>query len=261
VALHWSAVHGLWSSQSSAVPAWHTPARHTSAPLHRLLSLQDVPVSGVWTQPSATSQESAVQGFPSSQLTAAPGWHVPEPHTLLSTQRPASQACVACTGVCAQPVSTSHASAVQISPSSQEMAVPGTQTPLLQLSLKVHALPASQAVPAAALRKPQPWLGPVQAPTRQTLGEAGQLSVPVPGWQTPPAHTSPTVQASLSEHDAVLLLCVQPLSALQPSSVQPLPSSQLSGVPARQPPSLLQVSAPLQTLPSAQDVPCATPAQ
>jgi hypothetical protein len=52
---------------------------------------------------------------------------------------------------------------------------------------------------------------------------------------------------------------MQPLSALQESVVQALPSSQLSGVPAEQSPAW-HVSAPLQVSPSEHDVPFATAA-
>jgi hypothetical protein len=42
-ALHASVVHALPSSQFGAVPTWHAPAWHVSAPLHTVASAQDVP--------------------------------------------------------------------------------------------------------------------------------------------------------------------------------------------------------------------------
>jgi hypothetical protein len=52
-------------------------------------------------------------------------------------------------------------------------------------------------------------------------------------------------------------VCVQPLTGLQASVVQALPSLQLSGVPAAHTPAW-HVSLPLQTVPSAHEVPFVT---
>src|SRR5688572_14712360 len=82
---------------------------------------------------------------------------------------------------------------------------------------------------------------------RMTMAAGGQMSSP--GVQVPPEQTSPPVQASPSSQLAVLLLVAQPLVGLQLSSVQTLPSSQVSGVPGAQK-LATQASAPLQTLPS-----------
>ena len=65
---------------------------------------------------------------------------------------------------------------------------------------------------------------------------SSQLSVPVPAWQLPPAHTSPVVQALPSLQDAALFVCAQPESGLHESVVQPLPSLQFNGEPPRQAP-------------------------
>src|SRR4029077_15724534 len=72
-----STVQRLWSSHDGATPGVHTPARHVSAPLQALPSLQEVPFdTGVCLQPMLGSQVSSVQGFKSSQTR-----FVPEPHT------------------------------------------------------------------------------------------------------------------------------------------------------------------------------------
>ena len=72
-------MHGLLSSTGGGVPAIQTAeALQVSAPLQRLLSLQDVPAAtGVCVTPATGSQLSAVQGFWSSVATGEPGWHAP----------------------------------------------------------------------------------------------------------------------------------------------------------------------------------------
>jgi len=67
-----------------------------------------------------------------------------------------------------------------------------------------------------------------------------------PGMHAPAEHASSVVQYCPSEHGAPSgrTTWVQPLVGLQPSVVQALPSSQLSGVPIRHPPAT-QVSCPL----------------
>jgi hypothetical protein len=77
-----------------------------------------------------------------------------------------------------------------------------------------------------------------------------QPSAPPPT-HDPPLHASPVVQASPSLHAAVLFACAHPLAGLQESSVQPLPSSQLSaGPPTHAPP--LHASPVVHALPSLQ---------
>jgi hypothetical protein len=80
----------------------------------------------------------------------------------------------------------------------------------------------------------------------------------LPALQTSLVHGFRSLQSPLTVHDWQLGIgvWVQPLTALQASVVQLLPSSQLSGVPAAQVP-LWQVSAPLQTVASAHEVPLA----
>ncbi len=89
---------------------------------------------------------------------------------------------------------------------------------------------------------------------------SGQVIVgPVHGVpaQPPPLQVSFTVQGSPSSQESVLLVCTQPVAASHESVVQGLLSLQSSGVPAVQVP-FWQVSAPLQALPSEQEVPLAT---
>jgi hypothetical protein len=71
-ALQESSVHGFMSSQPMAVPA-HTPViEQTSPVVHASPSLHSAPGLTVLRQPVDVAQESVVQGFESSQLTADP---------------------------------------------------------------------------------------------------------------------------------------------------------------------------------------------
>ncbi len=73
-----SLVHGLPSSQLSAVPAAHVPAWHVSAPLHTFPSLHEVPfATAVCWQPCTGSQVSVVQGLLSLQLGSVPAVQTP----------------------------------------------------------------------------------------------------------------------------------------------------------------------------------------
>lgn len=74
----------------------------------------------------------------------------------------------------------------------------------------------------------------------------------VPGWQEPPEHTSPLVQASPSSQAAVLFGYSQPEAGLQELSVQALPSSQATDVPPVQEPPL-QTSPLVHASPSSQE--------
>ena len=56
------------------------PPLHVSPVVQTLPSLQGAVLLTCW-QPPIGSHESFVHGFPSSQLTAVPGWHVPPPQT------------------------------------------------------------------------------------------------------------------------------------------------------------------------------------
>src|SRR6185503_13008430 len=73
----------------------------------------------------------------------------------------------------------------------------------------------------------------------------------VPCVQVPPPQMSPVVQALPSSQGSVLLVCVHPEAALQPSVVHTLLSSQLSAAPPTQTPPL-HASDVVQALPSSQ---------
>ena len=112
-----------------------------------------------------------------------------------------------------------------------------------------------QAVPATLQRL---WSGTVaflqpltawQESTVQALASSQFLAAP--GTQAPDLQASLTVQTLLSVQPTVLLTCAQPVSFLQLSSVQPLPSLQASLPAATQAPPL-QPSPVVQASPSVQ---------
>ena len=81
---------------------------------------------------------------------------------------------------------------------------------------------------------------------------AAGVSVP---WQLPPLQVSFWVQALPSLHPSVLFMKVQPVCGSHMSVVQALPSLQLGVWPATHWPFAgLQVSTPLQALPSVQTI-------
>jgi len=73
-----SVVHTLPSSQSSAVPAVHTPVWQVSPPLQTVPSAHEEPFgTGAFWQPAIGSQVSAVHTLESLQLSAVPAVHTP----------------------------------------------------------------------------------------------------------------------------------------------------------------------------------------
>src|SRR5262249_20126386 len=97
--------------------------------------------------------------------------------------------------------------------------------PPWQMSGVVHWLPSSQdAVLSVWTQVPDA----LQLSSVQGFVSAQSLSGP--GWQEPPEHTSPTVQAFPSSHVAVLFVCVQ-VPPAQLSSVQGLLALQAVPVP------------------------------
>ncbi len=117
---------------------------------------------------------------------------------------------------------------------------------LAQVSPRVVASPSSQATVLAACKQP---LAGSQEWSLHTLPSS--QSGGTPPTQLPAAQVSAVVQALPSSQGSELSLLVQPVTVLQPSSVQPLPSSQSGGSPPKQSPSE-QVSAVVQALPSSQ---------
>jgi hypothetical protein len=254
-ASHESAVHGLPSSQLSAVPAAQLPDWHSSAPLQTFPSPQLIPLgTGVLWQPSTASHESAVQTLPSSQLSAVPAvqeppWHVSAPlHTVAS-----AQLVPFVTGGFWHPSTASHESAVQTLPSSQASGVPGVHAPAWQVSAPLHTVPSAQLVPFATAALWHPSTGSQLSavhglPSSQA---SGVPAVQLPDWQLfVPLHTVPSTSHDVPFATGVLR---QPSTASHESAVHTLPSSQLIVVPTHTP--LAQLSAAVQTVPSVHALP------
>jgi glyoxylate utilization-related uncharacterized protein len=145
-----------------------------------------------------------------------------------------------------QPEAGLHASSVHTLPSSQLGGAPPTQTPPEQVSLVVHALPSSQDAVLLAYTQPVAGLQESSVQTLPSLQLGGG-----PPTQIPPEQVSLVVHALPSLHGAVLLTCVHPVTGLQASSVQTLPSSQFGGAPPTQTPPA-QASPVVQALASSQ---------
>src|SRR5256886_13384457 len=156
--------------------------------------------------------------FPSSQLGAGPPRHLPPLHLSLVVQAfPSLQGAVLF--VWTQPVAGLQVSSVQPLPSSQLIAGPPTQPPLLQVSLMVQAFPSLQGAVLAVWT--QPVLG-LQVSSVQTL-PSSQLGAR-PLTQTPPLHRSLRVQAFPSSHEGVVLAGTHPLGGRRLSSGQESPT-------------------------------------
>src|SRR5947207_1999276 len=196
-----SSVQGLWSSQSGGVPATQVLFTHVSSPLQMSPSSQSPLLTqqlgiGALTQPMAGSQRSLVQtrlslqsscvpfwqpaagsqvstplqGLPSSQTIAVPGWHMPVATSQVSVPvqtSPSSQSAsvVQHPGIGAftqAPVLLlavgSQLSAVHTTPSSQVGCVPGTHVPSvgLQVAMPLQNWLLSQVTAAGGAHAPSP---------------------------------------------------------------------------------------------------------
>ena len=118
------------------------------------------------------------------------------------------------------------------------------QLPHLQVSFRVQVSPSSQFTVFTAWTQPLAML--------QLSVVHGLLSSQLDctqGAQVPATQASSTVQTLPSVQAALLAVTVQPVAMSQASSVQGLPSSQLTPLPALHVPSA-QTSPTVQTLPS-----------
>jgi hypothetical protein len=258
-----STVHGLPSSQEGALPGLQVPApSHASAPLQASPSSHGVPApTGLEVQPSSASQATATHGFASVQVSGVPAWHDPAPSQVSAPSQasPSAQEVPAGRGVKAQPVAGAQVSVVQACPSSQVGGGPATHEPeALQTSAPLQASPSEQEAPGVT----GAWVQPSTASHASTVqGFPSSQAGGVPVTQAPaPLQASAPLQALPSEQEAPAATgaWVQPSAASQASAVHGLPSPQAGGVPVTQAPAALQVSAPLQALPSEQEVPAAT---
>jgi hypothetical protein len=195
-----------------------------------------------------------VQALPSSQLGGVPAVQVPAWQVSAPLQTVASAHEVPfATATCWQPRTGSQLSVVQTLPSLQFGGVPAVQLPLWQVSAPLQTVASAHDVPFATGGFWQPATGS-QLSLVHGLPSV-QLGA-VPGVHVPDWQVSAPLQTLASAHDVpfVTLACWQPATGSQLSVVHGLPSLQLRAVPAVQMPAW-QVSAPLQTVPSAHDVP------
>ena len=131
------------SPQSTPPVKTQAPPAQWSPAVHAFPSSQAAALGRNW-HPERLSQESSVQGFPSSQAMDAPPTQTPPSHASPTVQgSPSSQGTSA--RVWLQPCPGTHASTVQGSSSAQLRAIPGTQVPSSQWSPVVHASPSSHA--------------------------------------------------------------------------------------------------------------------
>jgi hypothetical protein len=160
------------------------------------------------------------------------------------------------TGPLVQPKTGSQLSLVHTLPSSQLSGVPAVHTPAWQVSVPLQTLPSLQTVPLSTGVLAQPVTGS-QLSVVHTLPSVQSRAVPAV--HTPPWQVSAPLQTSPSGHAVpfTTAVFVQPKTGSQLSVVHTLLSSQLRGVPAVHTP-LWHVSAPLQTSPSAHEVPLST---
>ncbi len=248
--LQLSSVQALLSSQlSGVVPGLQVPFSQTSPVVQAFPSLQ-VTEFGVKTQfPVIGSQESVVQGLPSSQFFWVPA-HTPlEQTSLIVHGFPSSHAALLKTWV--QPVSGLQEAVVQTLLSSGQVTGVPVQVPFEQLSFIVHAL-LSLHVPEFFGVCRHPVAG-IQLSSVQAL-LSSQFRGVVPGVHTPSEQTSPVVQAFPSLQAAEFGVKTQfPVKGSQESVVQGLLSLQLLGVPIQTP--LTQISLIVHGLPSSQTAP------
>jgi hypothetical protein len=212
--------------------------------------------AGFW-QPVVALQLSVVHTFPSLQLggvpaAQVPAWQVSAPlHTVLS-----GQAVPLATATFWHPVVGLQLSVVHTLLSLQLSGVPAVQVPPWHTSAPLHTVLSAHDVPFSTAVAVQPKLGeqPSVVHTLPSLQTSAVPVVHVPFWQV-----SAPLQRLPSGHAVPFATAVfaHPEAGLHESPVHTFPSLQLSAVPAVQVP-FWQVSAPLQRLPSGQEVPLAT---
>ena len=221
-------VHTALTSQP---PVWaHTPLTHASPVVQGSPSSQG-PWLATCTQPMAGLHESTVHGRPSSHWIAAKPVHLPLVqvpgvlHLLPSVQAPPSA-----TGVCVQAPTVAQVSVVHRSPSSQGLGLSGLHLPSAHCSPVVQTLPSSHAEPSAMAVNVQPLVGSQVSVVH--VSPSSQAPALLPAWQVPPLHVSPVVQTLPALQVAVLGVNLQPVPAVQESSVQGLLSLHDCSAPA-----------------------------
>ena len=194
-------MHEFPSSTAGAVPARQVPAWHVSEPLQRLLSAHEAPFArATCFTPSTGSQESAVQGLPSSTDWGVLGVHAP---LALHCSTPlqafeSAQLLPAGTGVCVTPLAGVQASVVHGLPSSTSRGEPALQKPIaVHVSCPLQRSLSSQAVPGLTGVCETP---PEGSQVSAVHGLPSSVATVVPAWQRPAVQASPVVQLFASLH-------------------------------------------------------------
>jgi hypothetical protein len=229
-----SSVQTLPSAHTLALPT-QLPSRQPSASVHGLPSVQLKPLG------TAVKEQSPLAGahWLTRQVVSA---LVSQVTTLArsSTQAPPSQI-----NVPLQALPSSWSAQSSLSAQSQVNG-PATHEPAKQLSPVVQASPSLQS--AVLSVKVQPTARSHVSSVHGLLSLQGEMGSPS---QAEFLHVSPLVQALLSSQLLVVALVSQaPLTGLQKSAVQGLPSSQVVAVPLQFLP--LQTSPVVQASPSSQ---------
>jgi len=129
VASQESSVQTFPSSQFLEAPGAQEPFEHTSPKVQAFPSVQGNTLLVLEQFPLTLSQESSVQGFPSSQSVVFPGTHVPLKQVSLYVQVFPSLQGEVLKSWLQVPVVVSQESSVQPFPSSQDLRGPETQLP------------------------------------------------------------------------------------------------------------------------------------
>src|SRR6266404_2128237 len=206
---------------SSAASPTQVPFWQVSAAVQALPSSQLVPVSGVTAQ-LAVPLQVRVLHWSDVQVIVVPTHCPPLVQVSLKVQALPSSQLVPVSGVTVQldvplQVRVLHVSEVQV------MAVPTHCPPLVQVSLKVHALPSSHAAPVLGVTVQ------LDVPLQVRVLHVSEVQVMAVLWQTPASQVS-MVQAFWSSQSVAVVQGVQPARAVPAHC--PLPSQTSSKVQA-----------------------------
>src|SRR5437899_2661924 len=152
-----SVVQGLPSSQIGGAPPAQVPPLQVSPVVQALPSSHEALLLA-WTHPLAGSQESFVQGLPSSQIVGAPPAQVP-PLQVSAVVQALPSSHEALLFAWTHPLAGSQESFVQGLPSSQLLGAPPWQTPAKHVSDVVQAFLSSHVEPSGRGLNEQPLTG------------------------------------------------------------------------------------------------------
>lgn len=232
---------------TTGAPAWQEPPAQVSFCVHASPSLHGA-VLLVWVQPLA-SQLSVVHGLLSSQFNVACPVHEPLTHLSFSVHGlPSLHTAPSLAAEYTQPTPDWHASLVHTLLSLHGVKVP-THTPFWHESLVVQVLPSEHEPLLSAVNT-----HPVACAHESLVQRLPSSHVGAgPPTHTPPEHASAVVHALLSVQltPSLPALWLHPVTASHVSTVQGLPSSQLTPTPTQNLPE--HASPDVHALPSSHD--------